>query len=186
MSQIGLFLATGILLSAVLSSVFFNNWQRTSELKSFTSNFSSLAEDIGILFFENKTRFQFPERTYPYRIQLSSEYIAAVAKGFWGADLHVTERLHRKVWIRSPLQNWTSGDDLHEYLNRTYGHHGLKGDSLSSENFTALLQEQNISVVFYASQPLEIFIREPIFLEKVTIFYGDEQKQDFLLVYQLL
>lgn len=184
LSQIGLFLATGILLSAVLSLVFFNNWQRTSDLKSFSSSFSSLTEDMGILFFENKTKFQFPERTYPYKIQLSSEYIGIVAKGFWGSDLHMTERLHRQVWIRSPVQNWTSGDDLHEYLNQTYGHHGEIDDLLPSENFTTLLQEQNTSVVFYSLQPLEIIIREPLFLEKVTIFYGEGQKQDFLLVYQ--
>ncbi len=184
LSQIGLFVATGILLSAVFSLVFFNSWQRTDELKSFTSNFSFLTGDMDILFFENKTKYQFPEKSYPYKLYLSSEYIAAFSKGILGTDLHVTESLQRRVWVRSPLRNWTTGDDFHEYLNRTFGHRGEKDDLLPSKNFSALLQEQNASMVYYALQPLEIITFEPVFLEKVTIFYGNGQKHDFLLAYQ--
>jgi hypothetical protein len=184
LSQIGLFLATGILLVVVFSSVFFNSWQRTNEIRSLVSDFSTLVEDMDIRFFESTTRFQFPETTYPYTIQLSSEYIIAVVKDFWGRDFHVTERFFIMPWIRSSHENWTTGKELHEYLNMAYGHHGLQNDSISFENFTLLLQEQNKSVLFSTIHPLEILSRQPVFLEKVIIFYGNEQKYDFVLVYQ--
>jgi hypothetical protein len=186
LSQIALFLATGILLAVVLSFVFFNNWQRTNELQSSSSSFSTLLEDMDKLFYENTTRFDFPEKTYHYTIQLSSEYIFASTKGFFGDDLHVAERFFIHPWIQSSRENWTTKSDLHDYLNTSYGHYGTQDDPIPFENFTELHQEQNTSAAYYALHPLEILLHEPIFIKKVTIFYGQEQKYDVLLVYQLL
>ena len=186
LSQIGLFLATGILLTAVIFLVFSNDWQRTAEIRSFSSSFSNLVEDIDNSFFEKTTRFQFPSKNYVYTVKLSTGYIVISAKGFWGSDLFVSKRFLISPWPRSSHQNWTTGEDLHEYLNTTYGHRGIKNDSISSVNFTQLCQELNTTISFYALHPLEILIREPVFLEEVTIFYDGEMKHDFLLVYQLI
>ena len=186
LSQIGLFLATGILLTAVFSLVFTSDWQRTAEIQSFASSFSHLVEDIDSSFFEKTTEFQFPSKNYAYTAKLSTRYIIISAKGFWESDLFVAERFLIQPWPRSSYQNWTTGEDLHEYLNTTCGHRGTKNDSISSVNFTQLSQELNTTISFYALHPLEILIREPVFLEKVTIFYDNEKKHDFLLVYQLL
>jgi len=186
LAQIGLFLATGILLTAVFFLVFSSDWQRTAEIRSFASSFSNLVEDIDSSFFENSTRFQFPSKKYVYTVKLSTEYIVISAKGFWDADLFVAEHFLIQPWPRSSQQNWTTGEDLHEYLNTTCGHRGTKNDSISSVNFTQLSQEQNTTISFYALHPLEILIREPVFLEKVTIFYDGEKKHDFLLMYQLI
>lgn len=185
LSQIGLFIATGILLTVVLSFVFSNDWQRNEELQSLATSFSNLLMDIDNNFFENTTLFQFPEKDYPYKVTLSTEYIALYAKGNWNTDLFVTNRFLIRPWPRSPHQNWTTGDDLHSYLNKTCGHYGTKNDSLSAENLTFLCREQNTTIPYYALHPLEIFLREPVYLEKVTIFYDGENKHDFLLVYQL-
>ncbi len=186
LSQIGLFLATGILLTAVFFLVFSSDWQRTAEIRSFTSSFSHLVEDVDSSFFENTTRFQFPSKNYAYTAKLSTGYIIISAKGFWGSNLFVSERFLIPPWPRSSHQNWTTGEDLHEYLNTTCGHRGTKNDSISSVNFTQLCQELNTTISFYALHPLEILIREPVLLEKVTIFYNGEKKHDFLLVYQLI
>ena len=186
LSQIALFLATGILLATVLSFVFFNDWQRTNELHSFSSSFSTLLEDMDTLFYENTIRFDFPEKTYPYTIQLSSEYIIASAKGYLGNDLHVADRFFVRPWIRASHENWTTGENLHDYLNTSFGHYGSQNDPISLENFTVLHQEQNTSATYYALHPLEILLHEPVFVEKITIFYDQGQKYDVLLVYQLL
>lgn len=186
LSQIGLFLATGILFTAVFFLVFSSDWQRTAEIRSFASSFSHLVEDIDNRFFENTTRFQFPVKSYAYTVQLSTEYIVISAKGFWDTDLFVAERFLIQPWPRSSHQNWTTGEDLHEYLNTTCGHRGIKNDLISSVNFTQLSQELNTTISFYALHPLEILIREPVFLEKMTIFYEGEKEHDFLLVYQLI
>ena len=186
LSQIALFLAIGILLASVLSFVFFNNWQRTNELRSFSHRFSSFLEDMDYLFYENATRFEFPEKTYPYTIQLSSEFIIASAKGVLGNDLHVVERFVIRPWIRSSPQNWTTGENLHDYLNTSYDHRGSQDDPISLENFTVLHQQQNTSASYCALHPSEILLHEPFFVEKATIFYGQGQRYDVLLVYQLV
>ena len=186
LSQIGLFLATGILLTAVFFLVFSSDWQRTAEIRSFASSFSHLVEDVDSSFFENTARFQFPSKNYAYTVKLSTGYIVISAKGFLDTDLFIAERFLIQPWPRSIHQNWTTGEDLHEYLNTTCGHRGIKDDSIPAINFTQLYQEQNTTISFYALHPLEILIREPVFLEKITIFYDREKKHDFLLVYQLI
>jgi hypothetical protein len=186
LSQLGLFLATGILLAAVVSFVFFNTSQRANELRSIATDFSMLLEGMDTRFIENTTRFQFPQQAYPYTIQLSSEYLVATAKDFWGRDFHVTERFLIEPWIRTPQENWTTGDELHEYLNITYGHYGTQNDTIPLENFSLFLQQCNTSADFYASHPLDIISREPVFVEKVIIYCEDKQKYDVILVYQFV
>jgi hypothetical protein len=186
LSQIGLFLATGILLVAVFSLVFGSNWQRTADIRSLATSFSTLLADTDTRFFENTTLFQFPEKNYDYRVHLSTEFIGISTKGFWDDDLVVTERLYIQPWLRSSDQNWTTGQDLHAYLNTTTGHQGTENDHISLTTFTYLRQEQNTSVSCYALHPLQIVCRESVFLEKVTICYDDGKKYDILLVYQLL
>jgi hypothetical protein len=186
LTQAGLILATGILLTVVLSMVFSNDWQRTAELQSQASSFSNLLGDIDNSFFEQSSRFQFSHTTYPYSVTISTEYILIAAKGPWGGDLIVTKKILFPPWPRLPQQNWTTGEDLHTYLNRTCGHRGTQNDSIPSENFTQLYQEQNNTVSFFALHPLEILIKEPVFIEKVIIFYDQTKKHDFLLIYQIV
>jgi hypothetical protein len=185
LSQIGLFLATGILLTVVFSLVFSNDWQRTAELQSQASSFSNVLGDIDNNFFEQTTRFQFSVKEYPYFVKISTEYIVISAKGSWDSTLIVTKRFIIKPWPRLPSQNWTTGEDLHTYLNQTCGHRGTENDSIPAENFTHLCQEQNNITAFYALHPLEIRIKEPVFVEKVTIFYNQTKRHDFLLIYQV-
>jgi len=185
LSQLGLFLATGILLTAVISFVFLNNWERTNELRSYESSFSALLEDIDSSFLKNSTMFQFPETTYPYKVHLSSEYIVISTKGFWDSRLQMTKRFLVRPWVRSSTQNWTTGNDLHEYLNITYGHRGVQDDVISLQNFTQLQLEQNASSSYYALHPLEIFTYYPVIIEKVVLFYDTGQSFDVLLVYQI-
>jgi hypothetical protein len=128
LSQIGLFIATTILLTVVFSLVFSNDWQRTAELHSLATSFSNLLSDTDNRFFENTIRFQFPQKDYTYQIRISTEYITISAKGNWDADLFVTERFLIRPWPRFSTQNWTTGGDLHSYLNETCGHRGTKND----------------------------------------------------------
>lgn len=185
LSQIGLFLATGILLTVVVSLVFSNDWQRTAELQSQASSFANVLGDVDTSFFERRTCFQFSLKEYPYFTRISTEYIVLIAKGSWQSSLTVTQRFLIEPWPRLPSQNWTTGDDLHRYLNRTCGHWGTEHDSISTENFTLLCQEQHNSSAFFALRPLEIRMNEPVYVEKVTIFYDQYRHRDFLLVYQL-
>ncbi len=185
LTQVGLLVATGILLTVVLSFVFFNEWEQTAELQSQANGFSSLLGDIDTSFFEKTSRFKFSHTEYKYSVSISTQYIIIKSKGSWGGDLVVTKKLLISPWPRLPEQNWTTGEDLHMYLNRTCGHHGTQNDSIPPENFTQLCQEQNNTVSFYALYPLEIHISKPVYFEKVTIFSNQTKKHDFLLLYQI-
>ncbi len=185
LTQIGLILASGILLAVVFSFVFSNDWQRTAELQAQASSFSNLLSDIDNSFFEQTSRFQFSHTDNIYLVKISTEYIVITSEGSWGDRLIVTNKLLTQPWPRSPQQNWTTGDDLHAYLNKTCGHRGTENDSIPIENFTQLYQEQNNTISFFALHPFEIQTREPVFIEKVTIFYNQTKRHDFLLLYQL-
>jgi hypothetical protein len=170
----------------VLSIVFSNDWQRTAELRAQASSFSNLLGDIDNSFFEQTSRFQFDHTDNAYTVTISTEYILIIEKGSWDGDLIVTKKLLTPPWPRLPQQNWTTGADLHTYLNGTCGHRGTQNDTISSEYFIQLYQELNNTVSFFASNPIEIKIKEPVFIEKVTIFYDSTKRHDFLLLYQLV
>ena len=184
LSKIGLFLATSILLVAVFVTINSSDWQKTAELQSLASSFSALLEDMDSRFFEHSTLFLFSENDYSYTVKLSTEYIVISMKEPQGTTLSVLERFLTRPWIRLSEQNWTTGADLHAYLNITYGHQGTSHDPISAENFTEFMQEYNASALFFAIHPLELIIGEPVVLEKVSLFYDDTNRLDLLLVYQ--
>jgi hypothetical protein len=185
LSTIGLYIATGILFAIVASFIVSNEWHTYDELHALASSFSNLLLDVDNTFFENTTLLQFPQQNYLYRVLLSTEYIRITAKGGWGNDLAVTRQLVIRPWVRYLNQNWTTGADLHEYLNTAYGHHGTQHDSISSRNLSSLIHEQNMSVSYSAVHPLEINQNAPVYIEKVTIYYDGGNKHDFVLVYQV-
>jgi len=185
LTQIGVFLATGILLTIVVSLVFSNDWQRTAELQSQASSFANLLGDVENSFFERTFRFQFTRKEYPYGAQISTDYLVLSAPGSWQHNLTITHRLLPTPWLRLPSQDWTTGADLHAYLNQTCGHWGTEQDAIPPENFSSLYDEYNSTAAFFALHPLELCMKDPVYVEKVTIFYQHHEHQDFLLIYQV-
>lgn len=183
-SQLGLFIASAILLTVVFMFVFSNDWQRTTELQSLTSDFSNLLTDVTNLFFDTTYQFQFPEKPYQYRVFLSTEYMVVQAQGSWQTDLINTKRLLVTVWPRLSTQNWTTGAELRRYLNETYGHQGTQDDPLSHDNFTGFLNEQNNTAPYFALHPFEIELQKPVVLEKVRVYHDSMDNHTFLLIYQ--
>lgn len=185
LSQVGLFLATGILLTVVVSLVFSSEWQRTAELESQASSFSNLLYDIENSFFDRTGEFRFSQEDYSYNVRVSTEYLVISSKGACENNLIVTKKLLTSPWPRTLAQNWTTGQDLHAYLNLTFGHWGTENDSISIENITTLCRELNNSTSFFAFYPLEIQIDKPVYIEKVTIFYDQTRRYDLVLIYQV-
>ena len=186
LSHIGLFIATGILLAAVCTLIFYNNWQRTEELRAITQSVSTLIQDMDARFFENTTLFQFPTKNYQYSIELSTEYIVLSAKGYWGNDISVKERFIIHPWPRNRTANWTTGNELHGLLNETYGHNGTKEDPISLMNLTDLENEKKASVSVLALKPLELAVDAPLYVEKISTFDDMGGRHDFILMYQSL
>ena len=115
LSQIGLIIATGILLTAVFSMIFLNDWQRNAELKNIATSFSTTVEGMDTRFFENTTEFHFPDKTYYYNVSISTEYIIVSSEGNQNNKLSIKERFIAKPWPWTTNQTWKTGKELHNY-----------------------------------------------------------------------
>jgi hypothetical protein len=198
LSQIGLVIATGIILAAIFSFLYYSEWQRNSELKNMASGLSIMVEGMDTRFFDNTTTYFFPDKNYNYNVSVSSEYIIINADGTWGNMLSVKERFLIRPWPRVNDPDWTSGKQLHSYLQDNYGRSGnktrpiYKSDISSVKNMLNSYKEQDEQSL--ALNPLFVDILKPVYIDKVFIHYdtdGDniwnkknDEKQGFLLVYQ--
>ena len=137
------------------------------------------------MFFEQSTLFQFPEKSYGYLVHLLTGYLVLSSKGFSGTDLIVAERLVLQPWPRLENHTWRTGEELHTYLNDTYGHRGTKDDRLPTENITQFLRELNATIPFFAVHPFEVQRRNPVVLEKVIVHDTQDTTHEFLILYQV-
>jgi hypothetical protein len=185
-SDLGLFIASGVLLLAVCSLVAYSDWQRTEELRVIARDISSRIQDLDATFFEHSVLYQCPEKKYDYTITASAEYLTVSARGSLGATISVKERFVVRPWPRNETVNWTTGSQLHNYLNKTYCHGGTQQDPLTSSNLTELEQDRQATVVFLALHPLEIRSDMPLTIEKVAIFDDSGENHSFILLYQIL
>jgi len=199
LAQIGLIIATGILLAAVFSFLFFNDWYRNAELRNIATSFSTFVEGMDSRFFENTTVFYFPHKDYPYNVGISTEYIVVETIGNWNNKLSIKKCFLRKPWPRQTGQDWINGKELHNHLNTTYGCYGNKSNPIRKANISNvknylnnLIEEANKS---FALKPFYININKPVYIDKTYIFYdinGDnkwdrdlDERQGFLIMYQL-
>ena len=185
LSHIGLIIATGILLTAVFSIIFLNDWQRNAELKNIATSFSTIVEGMDTRFFENTTEFHFPDKTYYYNVSISTEYVIVSAEGNQNNKLSIKERFIVKPWPRTSDQTWKTGEELHNYCLYTYGHSGTILDPIVQADLDELNIYKENAGIYLVLNPLYFKINKPVYIEKVIIYYGIAEKQDFLLIYQL-
>jgi hypothetical protein len=184
-SHIGLIIATGILIVAVFSIIFLNDWQRNAELKNIATSFSTIVEGMDTRFFENTTEFHFPDKTYYYNVSISAEYITVTAKGNQNNKLSIKERFIVKPWPRTSDQTWKTGEELHNYCLYTYGHSGILSDPITQADLDGLNTDKETASILLASTPLYVQTNNPAYIEKVIIYYDYAEEQEFLLIYQL-
>lgn len=185
LSHVGLIIATGILLTAVFSIIFLNDWQRNAELKNIATSFSTIVEGMDTRFFENTTEFHFPDKTYYYNISISTEYIVVSAEGNQNNKLSIKERFIVKPWPRTSDQTWKTGEEIHNYCLHTYAHSGTILDPITQDDLGELDKDNAAACIDLALSPLYIQTDKAVYIEKVIIYYGTSEKQDFLLIYQI-
>jgi hypothetical protein len=205
LSQIGLLIAVGILLAAIVSLVFLNDWNRNAELKNIATSFSSMVENMDTRFFEDTIGFSFSEGNH-CNVSMSTEYIILRSKGNLNGDLPVKERFLVRPWpqlknsswfgrigLHNYLKGYLHNDDTHDWVNES----GNISDPITTDdisfvkNYLFLLQE-NVNKSL-ALNPLYIFTNKIVYIDKAIIYYdnnddgiwndGDE-KQEFVFVYQ--
>ena len=199
LSSIGLIIATGVILAAVFSFLYFSEFQRSSELKNIGSGFSIMVEGMDTRFFENTSMYFFLDKEYYYNVSISSEYIIVNAEGsWWGRDLSEKQRFVVKPWPRKNNPDWVSGEQLHVYLRDNYGRTGKILEPINEtdiddvKNYINSERESaNLSLV---SSPFYVDRHKPVFIDKVLIYYNTDdnngwdkeldEKQELLIIYQ--
>lgn len=198
-TQIGLIIATGILLSAAVSVVFLNDWQKKADMENIASSFSTIVQGMDTRFFENITAFYFPEKSYDYNVSISTEYVTVNTSGNWFNTLSIKYRFLKKPLLNRDYKEWITGDNFHNFLNDTYGCFGnetnpiinIDADSVKNE-IKNIVGDANFS---FSAYPFYLEVKKPVYIEQVFVFYdlnGDniwnkekDEKQSFVLIYQL-
>ncbi len=205
LSQIGLMVASGILIVAVFSVLYLNDWQRTAELKGTATQISTLIEGLNSQFFENAISYRFSDKNYQYNISISTEYIIISAKGNRKNVLSVKKQLSVKIWPQSFDSMWIGADGLHDYLK-----HILRNESHAfvntSGNFSDPVSPDNIEWVqdnlsniqkniqaSLAVHPMYMPTNRTVIIEKAIIYYDingdgtwnkdDDKQQEFIFIY---
>jgi len=205
LSQIGLLIAVGILLAAIFSLVFLNDWNRNAELKNIATSFSSMVENVDTRFFEDTIGFSFSEGNH-CNVSISTEYIIVRSQGNLNDVLSVKERFLVRPWPQSKRSPWVGRIGLHNYL-KGYLHNDDTHDWVNeSGNISDPIKANDIECVkeylsslqenvnkSLALNPLYIFTNKIVYIDKAIIYYdnnddeiwndGDE-KQEFIFVYQ--
>jgi hypothetical protein len=179
LSQIGLMLATAILLTTVISFISYNDWQRNMELKTVASQLSTLVEAMDAKSLENTTTYYLPDYGYDYTVTVSTEYVTVSAKGFWNNELSVKERFIVKPWPQDEDNNpgWigtTGTTGLHEYLNTNYEAQGTLSDpvfDIVTVKDELIAKRAEVTPLF-AQTHLELTPGKPVFIDKAVIYYG--------------
>ena len=205
LSQIGLMVASGILIVAVFSVLYLNDWQRTAELQSTATQISTLIEGLNSQFFENAISYHFSDRNYQCNASVSTEYITISAKGNRDNVLSVKKQFSMKIWPQSSDSAWVGSDGLHDYLKhmlRNESHafvntSGNVSDPVSSDNIDWVQDNlSNIQKNVQASlavHPMYMLIDRTVIIEKAIIYYDsngdgiwikdDDEQQEFIFIY---
>ena len=201
-SQIGLIIATAVILAAVFSFLYFSDFKRTSELKNIASGFSIMVEGMDTRFFENTTLYFFPDKDYSYNLSLNSEYLIVNADGSWMDNkLSVKERFLINPWPRKNNSDWVSEKELHSYLKNNYGQTGnitdpIQGSTNINKIKDLLNTEFEDASYSLALNPYYINRYKPVYISKTFIYYNtdgtggwdknSDENSEFILIYQKL
>ncbi|MBN2066284.1 MAG: hypothetical protein JW771_05710 [Candidatus Thermoplasmatota archaeon] len=188
LSQLALVIAAGILLAAICSLVFFNDWQKTAELQHIASGFTTIVEGVDTYFVENTTTFFFSKKNYPYTVDLSTEYVIVETFGTFGNVLSLKERLIARPWPQYTGVSWVGRHGLHDFLLSQFGESGTSTDPISTgdiddaQNYLANAWNENVSL--FASNPYWVDVNVGVFIDKAYVYYEGGEKQTFIFVYQ--
>lgn len=188
LSQLAFIIATGILIAAIFSLVFLNDWQKNAELQNIATSFSTMVESMDARFFENTTVFRFPDKDYVYNVSMSTEYMVVSAQGNLDRSLSVKERFLVKPWPQNKSSVWIGGVGLHHYLKTNFGSSGNISNPIQMGNIDDvklyLNGEWNDTVGTLASRPFYILTNQTVYIDKVYVYYANDEKQAFIFIYQ--
>ena len=198
MSQIGLFIATGIIISAVFSFIYLSDFNRKEEIDNIGNSFTNYVSAMDSKFFENRSRYFFKDYDFDYKVFLSSEYIVVETDGSWNNVLTSRKTFLKKTLIRHFDPSWKSCEEMHSYLKSNFIYFGNKSKPIGQDKIDDVKEyfdlEQINANYNFAKNPFKIDLSKPVFIEKAYVFYDtdddkiwekeNDEKEDLILIYQ--
>lgn len=187
--DIGLMIATGILLIALYSLFFSNNFEEKNIMDNIAQYIIVNLEEVDDKCFDSTKTINIEEKKY--NINISPEYIIVYNN---------KNMIHRgmiiKPWIRNMKDTWVNSSELHIYLCNNFGDKGTIEDPIQNKTLVRryIADEWNKTYRKFLIKPIIIDISKPIFIEKTYIYYDTnndgvwmkgEEKQGITIIFQV-
>lgn len=180
LNQIGLLLATGILLGAIASLVYSNEWQKKAEIENIASDFLNTMQSISLKEFPERISYKFPEKRYAYDVEISTDYITLRIND---ERITVKKKMNFSPWINPPCLDGYGLQGFFNYLDTKYG---MENNGSSPQNRISLYhveKEFNFTAKQLALNPFVVDVKKPVYIEKIFL-YTEEGERDYVIVYQ--
>lgn len=184
LANLGLFLASGMLLAFIIGGVYGGFWERSAELEATAVSFNTIVETVNAAYSDARITVRFPQHPILQHVTCSTQYLSLAASGGFRGLVSVTQRWVVSAWPRENA-SWRSGEDLHRWLNETSGHSGTFDDPVNGSVLSSLREDWNASVDALALEPIALNPAVPVVVEKVFVYGGGGERVSFVVVYQV-
>ncbi len=189
LSQIGLLLAAGILIGAIAGLTFYSDWEKEAAAKNIASHFATSIESVALKEFPGKTKYMFPQKDYPYRVNLSTDYVTVSRGGGMINDQIVArEELLIHPWPDPPMSSGKGAIRVYNYFGENTGSPRQDGSNRQKAvPASAVDREFTSAKTTLASDPLTIDVDKPVYIEKMFIYTEegtDTSREEYVIVYQ--
>jgi hypothetical protein len=183
LANLGLFLASGLLLAFIVGGVYGGFWERSAELRTTASSLNTCVETLSAAYDETKSTIEIPRVPTLTLVSCSSQFLHLTTTASFGAFVSVTDQWRISVWPR-PNGSWQSGGDLHKWLNMTFGHDGSVQDPVTSSVLENLTKDQQDCAKTLALEPFVFDAARPLIVEKVFVYADNGERGAFMVLYQ--
>lgn len=183
LANLALFLASGLLLCIILEGAYGSLWEHTAQLQATADTLNTSVETLSAAYQDTRLTLPPLSQSPTIRLSCSTQYIHVWSQSDSTTSLSLTTSWTIPPWPR-PNDTWQSGDELHQWLNATYGHLGTPQDPINETILQTLRAQQEAAALALAYDPLEYTTTSTIFIEKTYLSVEQETPYTVLLLYQ--
>lgn len=183
LSQITLMISAAILLAAISSLTFMDEWKRKAELEEMASEIAAYIENMELERVQTCIAYELPYKEYKYNVLISSETVIIEIEN----KRMARENLLIKPYVRLHDMEWKNSEELYSLLKNEYGYSGKINEPIPTElkdNVIEYLEYEMMKIShFLAKHPLKVSGNEEIFIEKACIYF-ERGKKDIVIIYK--
>jgi len=195
LTQIALLIAAGVLIGSITAVSFYNDWQKEAEVKNIALNFVATVESMDLKEFQEKIIYMFPSKSYNYEVEISTDYVTVIREDgtiknkIFGRGAFIV-----KPYVRTSAQNWSSSNELHDFLKSKYGQRGdaYEPITLSQKEKVISYLKNEISNTAHeiSANPLRVNANEPVFIEKTFVYFkgksGEIERKGIVIIHKVV